>query len=206
MSSATRVKKAKRWYTVLAPELFGSVPIGSIPADEGWKLLGRVVETTLFDLTGDFTKHYVHLYFQVYRYDDEYAYTRFKGHELSRDYVKSIIRRRSSKIAGIIDVTTSDGYVLRVTGLVLTTYNCNASHKRAIRKIVFQTVSEWAQRSTFDEFVKAMVFGDLATELMSRAKKVYPVRKAEVYKSKLLAVQTPSGVVPATIVAQRPTA
>ncbi len=205
MSTATRVKKAKKWYTVLAPEIFGSVPMGSIPADEGWKLLGRVVETTLFDLTGDFTKHYVHLHLQVYRHDDENAYTRFKGHELSRDYVKSIIRRRSSKIAGIVDVTTSDGYVLRVTGLVLTTYNCNASQRRAIRKIILQTLSEWAQKSTFDDFVKAMVFGDLATELMSRAKKVYPVRKAEIYKSKLLALRTSSGLVSASIVARKPT-
>ena len=205
MSSAVRGKwRAKKWYTVLAPEVFGSIPIGSIPADEGWKLLGRVVETTLFDLTGDFTKHYIHLRFQVYRYDDEYAYTRFKGHELSRDYVKSITRRRSTKIAGIVDAMTSDGYLLRTTGLVLTAYNCNSSHKRAIRRVIFQVISEAAQRSTFDEFVKAMVFGNLALELMSQAKKIYPVRKAEIYKSKLLAIPTPAGLRRATIVAHKP--
>ncbi|MCS7099380.1 MAG: 30S ribosomal protein S3ae [Sulfolobales archaeon] len=206
MSSAVKTKwKAKKWYSVVSPEVFGSIPIGGIPADEDWKLLGRVVETTLFDLTGDFTKHYIHLYFQVYRYDEENVYTRFKGHELSRDYVKSITRRKSSKIVGITDTTTSDGYVLRVTGLVLTAYNCNTSHKRAIRKIIFQTIKEWAQRSTFDEFVKAMVFGDMAVDLMTRAKKIYPVRKAEIYKSKLLAIPTPTGPVPAVIVTRRPT-
>lgn len=206
MSSTTRSRwRTKKWYTVLAPEVFGSIPMGSIPADEGWKLLGRVVETTLFDLTGDFTKHYIHLYFQVYRYDDENAYTRFKGHELSRDYVKSITRRRSSKIAGIVNTVTSDGYLLRVTGLVLTAYNCNTSHKKAIRKVIFQVINEWAQKNTFDEFVKAMIFGNLALELMNRAKKVYPVRKAEIYKSKLLAIPTPSGLRPAKIVAQKTT-
>jgi len=207
VSATARGKwRAKKWYTVLAPEAFNSIPIGTIPADEGWKLLGRVIETTLFDLTGDFTKHYIHLYFQVYNYDEATAtaYTRFKGHELSRDYVKSIIRRKSSKVAGIIDVMTSDGYVLRVTGLVLTAYNCNTSHKRAIRKVIFQTLSEWAQKNTFDEFVKAMVFGNLAIELMARAKKIYPVRKAEVYKSKLLAIPTPEGPKPAVIVARKP--
>lgn len=204
MSSATRGKwRTKKWFTVVAPEVFGSVSIGSIPADEGWKLLGRVIETTLFDLTGDFTKHYIHLYLQIYSYDNENAYTRFKGHELSRDYVKSIVRRRSSKVAGITDVTTNDGYVLRVTGLVLTAYNCNASHKRAIRKVIFQTVNEWAQKNSFDDFVKAMIFGDMAVDLMARAKKIYPVRKAEIYKSKLLFIPTPEGPKPATIVAQK---
>ncbi|MEM4984548.1 MAG: 30S ribosomal protein S3ae [Sulfolobales archaeon] len=205
MSSAVRTKwRAKKWYTVLAPEVFGGVPIGSIPADESWKLLGRVIETTLFDLTGDFTKHYIHLYFQVYRHDEENAYTRFRGHELSRDYIKSITRRRSSKITGIIDTVTSDGYALRVVGLVLTAYNCNASHKRAIRKVIFQTINEWAQKNSFDEFIKAMVFGNMAVDLMSRAKKIYPVRKAEIYKSKLIAISTATGLTPAVIVTQKP--
>ncbi|MCX8184411.1 MAG: 30S ribosomal protein S3ae [Sulfolobales archaeon] len=206
MSSAVKTKwKTKKWYSILAPEVFGGIPIGSIPADEGWKLMGRVIETTLFDLTGDFTKHYIHLYFQVYKYDEENTYTRFKGHELSRDYVKSITRRKSSKIVGITDVTTSDGYILRVTGLVLTAYNCNTSHRRAIRKIVFQTINEWAQKNTFDEFVKAMIFGNMAVDLMTRAKKIYPVRKAEIYKSKLLAVPTQTGLIPAVIIARKPT-
>ncbi|MEM2007026.1 MAG: 30S ribosomal protein S3ae [Sulfolobales archaeon] len=205
MSSAVRTKwRAKKWYTVLAPEVFGGVPIGSIPADESWKLLGRVIETTLFDLTGDFTKHYIHLYFQVYKHDEENAYTRFRGHELSRDYIKSITRRRSSKITGIIDTVTSDGYALRVVGLVLTAYNCYASHKRAIRKVIFQTINEWAQKNSFDEFIKAMVFGNMAVDLMSRAKKIYPVRKAEIYKSKLLAISTATGLTPAVIVTQKP--
>jgi len=205
VSSAVRTKwRAKKWYTVLAPEVFGGVPIGSIPADESWKLLGRVIETTLFDLTGDFTKHYIHLYFQVYRHDEENAYTRFRGHELSRDYIKSITRRRSSKITGIIDTVTSDGYALRVVGLVLTAYNCNASHKRAIRKVIFQTINEWAQKNSFDEFIKAMVFGNMAVDLMSRAKKIYPVRKAEIYKSKLIAISTATGLTPAVIVTQKP--
>lgn len=205
MSSTVRTKwRAKKWFNVVAPEVFGAIPIGSIPADDGWKLLGRVIETTLFDLTGDFTKHYIHLYFQVYKYDEENAYTRFRGHELSRDYVKSITRRRSSKVAGIVDAVTSDGYMLRVTGLVLTAYNCSASHKRAIRKIIFQTVSEWAQKNTFDEFVKAAIFGNMAVDLMTRAKKIYPVRKTEIYKSKLIAIPTPTGLSPAIVVAQKP--
>jgi small subunit ribosomal protein S3Ae len=39
---------------------------------------------------------------------------------------------------------------------------------------------------------------------MARAKKIYPVRKAEVYKSKLLAIPTPEGLKPAVIVARKP--
>jgi len=48
--------KMKKWYEVLAPEEFGGVSLGSIPADDPDKLIGRVIETTMYDLTGDITQ------------------------------------------------------------------------------------------------------------------------------------------------------
>jgi len=196
--------KLKKWFTVLAPPMFGSVPIGTTPADKEWKLLGRVFEVTLFDLTGDFSQHHIHLYFQVYEVKDTTAYTRFKGHELARDYIKSIIRRKSSKIQAIVDVTTKDGYGLRVTGVVLTTYRCKTSQKKAIRKIMMKILTERAANMTLEEYVKAMIFGKLALEIMEQAKKIYPIRKVEIYKSKLLTIPTPEGPKPAVIVPQPP--
>ncbi|RLG88976.1 MAG: 30S ribosomal protein S3ae [Thermoprotei archaeon] len=196
--------KLKKWFTVLAPSMFGSVPIGTTPADKEWKLLGRVFEVTLFDLTGDFSQHHIHLYFQVYDVKDNTAYTRFKGHELARDYIKSIIRRKSSKIQAIVNVTTKDGYGLRVTGIVLTTFRCKTSQKKAIRKIMMRILTERASNMTLEEYVKAMIFGKLALEIMEQAKKIYPIRKVEIYKSKLLTIPTPEGPKPAVIVPQPP--
>ncbi len=196
--------KLKRWFTVLAPAMFGSVPIGTTPADKEWKLLGRVFEVTLFDLTGDFSQHHIHLYFQVYDVKEDKALTRFKGHELARDYIKSIIRRKSSKIQAIVDVTTKDGYGLRVTGIVLTTFRCKTSQKRAIGKIMMRILTESASQMTLEEYVKAMIFGKLALQIMEQAKKIYPIRKVEIYKSKLLTIPTPEGPKPAVIVPQPP--
>ena len=196
--------KLKKWYTVLAPEMFGNVPIGTTPSDKDWKLLGRVLEVTLFDLTGDFSQHHIHLYFQIYKVEGDKAYTRFKGHELARDYIKSIIRRKSSKIQAIVDVTTKDGYKLRVTGIVLTTFRCKTSQKKAIRKIMMKILTERASEMTLEEYVKAMVFGKLSLEIMEQAKKIYPIRKVEIYKSKLLAIPTPEGPKPAVIIPQPP--
>ena len=194
--------KLKKWYTVLAPSLFGNVPIGTTPADREWKLLGRVFEVTLFDLTGDFSKHHIHLYFQVHEIKDDVAYTRFKGHELARDYIKSVVRRKSSKVAAIVNVTTKDGYGLRATGMALTAFRCKTSQKRAIRKMIFRVLEERAREMTLDEYIKAMIFGKLAAEIMEQGKKIYPVRKAEIYKSKLLTIPSPEGPKPAIIVPQ----
>lgn len=208
MSTRTTVKdkwKMKRWYTVLAPSSFGSAVIATTPADKEWKLLGRVFETTLFDLTGDFSQVHIHLKFQVHDVRDDIAYTRFKGHELARDYMKSIIRRKSSKIVSIANVTTKDGYGLRITAVALTAFKCKTSQKRLIRKILSENITAIAAEKTLDELVHLMVFGGLANELFQKAKKIYPLRKVEVYKSKLLTISTSEGPKKAIIVAQKPT-
>lgn len=201
MPRAVRDKwKLKKWYTVIAPPVFNNAVLGTTPADDPLKLIGRVMEVTLYDLTGDFTQVHVHLFFQIIKVEEDKAYTRFKGHELARDYMKSLIRRRSSKIQGIFNVQTKDGYGLRITAVALTAYRCKTSQKRAIRKIMQNIIVKRASEMTFDELIQAMLFGDLAQEIFQEAKKIYPLRKVEVYKSKLLTIPGPSGPQPAVVV------
>ncbi len=207
MSSKVVVKdkwKMKQWYAVVAPDVFGGVTIATTPADRPWKLLGRVFETTLFDITGDFSQVHVHLRFQAYEVKGDVVLTRFKGHELARDYMKSIVRRKSSKVTSIVDVFTKDGYGLRITGVALTAFRCKTSQKHQIRKLIRETITSYVSERTLDEAVQAMVFGTLALEIFQKAKKIYPLRKVEIYKSKLLYITTPEGVKKAVIMAQKP--
>lgn len=205
MSSRRRVVvkdkwKLKKWYEVIAPKVFGEVVLGTTPADDPLKLIGRVMEVTLYDITGDLTQVHVHLYFQIIEVKDNKAYTRFKGHELSRDYMKSLIRRKSSKIQGIFDVVTKDGYKLRITAVTLTSYRCKTSQKKAIRKIMRDIIANGAKEMTLDELIQAMIFGKFSQEIAEAARKIYPIRKVEIYKSKLLEIPTPEGPKPATVV------
>ncbi|MFP3233054.1 MAG: 30S ribosomal protein S3ae [Sulfolobaceae archaeon] len=180
--------KLKKWFTILAPKVFGEVPLGSTPAFDVSQTINRKVEATLYDLTGDFSMVYVHLYFKIVGNEGERVVTRFAGHELSRDYIRSLIRRKSSKINAIIDVTTQDGYVVRVKGLALTTYRAHRSQKTAIRKIMADIVTKKAAESTFDQFVQDVVFGKLANDIFQETKKIYPLRKVEVEKTKVIKV------------------
>ncbi|MEM1898829.1 MAG: 30S ribosomal protein S3ae, partial [Sulfolobales archaeon] len=132
------------------------------------------------------------------------VYTRFKGHELARDYMKSKISRKSSKIAAIVDVFTKDGYGLRITGVALTAFRCKTSQKRLIRKLMREIITSYVSERTLNEVIQGMVFGSLALEIFQKAKKIYPLRKVEIYKSKLLSIMTPEGVKKAVIVAEKP--
>ncbi len=192
--------RLKKWFNVIAPEYFGSVAIATTPADEPWKLLGRRVAVTLYDLTGDITQVHINIYFQIWKIEGENAYTIFKGHELARDYLRSLTRRKSSKVSAILNVTTKDGYVLRLNIMAWTTYRCGTSQRHAIRKILMEQATKIASEKTFGEFVVGMVFGDYNQAIFNEAKKIYPLRKVEFAKSKLIAVPTPEGLKKAVII------
>ncbi|MEM0224226.1 MAG: 30S ribosomal protein S3ae [Desulfurococcaceae archaeon] len=203
MSSKPVVKdkwKIKKWYEALTPESFGTVSLGSIPSDDPDKLIGRVLETTLYDLTGDISQVHVKLYFQIIKVEGDKAFTRFKGHELARDYMKSLVRRKSSKIQGIFDVQTKDGYVVRITIVALTSYRCKTSQKRAVRKIMKEYIVQKAGELTFDELIHEVLRGTISNEISEKTRKIYPIRRVEVYKTKLLMVPTPEGLKPAVVI------
>mgnify|MGYP000713436670 CR=1 FL=1 len=192
--------RLKKWYVVVAPPVFGEVVLGTTPADDPLKLIGRVMETTLYDLTGDFMHVHIKLYFQIIRVEGNKCITRFKGHELARDYIRSLVRRRSSKIQGIFNVTTKDGYGLRITAIALTSYRCKSSQKRAIRKIMGEIIRTRASEVTLDQLIQDMVFGKLSADIFAEAKKIYPLRKVEIYKSKLLTIPAPEGPKKAVVI------
>lgn len=178
--------RSKVWYTVVAPPYFGNVELGAIPADEAEKLIGRVIEATLYDITGDFSHQYLKLYFQVTQVEGKTARTMFKGHEYSRDYLRSLVRRRTTKVDGIFNVSTKDGYRFRVAVCAFTLSRIKTSQEHAIRKIMAKIVEEKSAALTIDQFVQEMVLGKIASDIYNEARKIVPLRHVGVRKSKLL--------------------
>ncbi|MGA2523043.1 MAG: 30S ribosomal protein S3ae [Candidatus Bathyarchaeia archaeon] len=191
MSSKTRHVKdkwrGKAWYMVVAPSFFGNVELGSIPAEDPKLLIGRVVEATLYDITADFSHHYLKMFFQVNEIDAKTAKTLFKGHEYSRDYLRSLVRRRTTKVDSLINLTTKDGYKLRIAVSALTLSRIKTSQEKIIRKIMDKTIHEKAEALSLDQFVQEMVLGKIASDIYNQAKEVAPLRHVGIRKSKLLA-------------------
>jgi small subunit ribosomal protein S3Ae len=189
LSSRRRVRdkwRSKAWYTVVAPPYFGNVELGAIPADEPKKLIGRVIDSTLYDVTNDFAHQYLKMYFQIIEVDGKAAKTIFKGHEYSRDYLRSLVRRRTTKVDGIFNVTTKDGYKLRVAVVAFTLSRIRTSQEREIRTIMEKIIKEKASALTLDQFAQEMVLGKIASDIYNEAKKIAPLRHVGIRKSKLL--------------------
>jgi small subunit ribosomal protein S3Ae len=111
----------KRWVTVYAPNSFNNVPIAYVPITDDESAVGRVLEVTLYDiLKGDPSQHQYKIYFQINKVDGDKASTIFKRYEYSKEFLRSLVRRGSSKINFIIDIKTKDGYIFRIKLLALT--------------------------------------------------------------------------------------
>ncbi len=189
MSPRKRVRdkwRSKKWYEVLAPSYFGNVELGSIPASDTEKLIGRVINSTLYDVTDDFAHQYLKMHFQITGVDGKTAHTMFKGHEYSRDYLRSLVRRRTTKVDGIFNVTTKDGFRLQVAVCAFTLSRIRTSQEKGIRDIMDRIVKEKGSTLTLDQFAQEIVLGKIASDIYNEGKKIAPLRHVGARKSKLL--------------------
>jgi len=178
--------RGKSWYTVLAPSCFGNVELGAVPASEPEKLAGRVIESTLYEVTNDFAHQYLKMRFQIIEVDGKTAHTMFKGHEYSHDYLRSLVRRRTTKVDGIFEVATKDGYKLRVAICAFTLSRIKTTQEHAMRTIMEKIIREKASTLRLDQLAQEMVLGKVASDIYNEAKKIAPLRHVGVSKSKLL--------------------
>jgi small subunit ribosomal protein S3Ae len=179
--------KAKKWFDVVTPEIFGKMSIGSTPADDPAKLVGRVMDTTLGELTNDLGKQNVKMHFKVNEVSGESAHTRFTGHELTRDYLRSLVKRRTSLVESNIIVTTKDGFKVHLKPMSLTIKRAGSSQIKAIRDIMNGTLRERANDLDYEQFIHEVVLGKLASDIYKKSKIIYPLRRVEISKTKILA-------------------
>ncbi len=189
--TARRVKdkwKSKRWYRIIAPDMFEGAVVGETPASSPELLLDRVSEITLQDLVGDFSKVHIKVLLKVNGVRGGECITRYMGHDMTTDYIRRLTRRRRSKIDTVMDVETKEGYIIRVKVLSITDKRINTSIKNSIRNRQEEIIREEAKKSTLSTFVQKLLFGKLATDVKKNCKDIYPLKRVEIRKSEVRSI------------------
>ncbi|MFZ3060859.1 MAG: 30S ribosomal protein S3ae [Candidatus Methanoperedens sp.] len=177
--------KAKSWYNLVAPDMFGKTNIGETVADVPEKLIGRIVEITLGELTNDLSKQNTKLILKIDRVGGDSAYTKYMGHQLTQDYLRSLVKRQTSAIETNISVTTKDGYTLRVKPSCFTIKRARANQVKAIRQIMNNVIAAKAKELDMQQFVQDVVTGKLSAIIYHDVKPIYPLRRVEVRKTEI---------------------
>ncbi len=198
--------KAKEWYKIHAPRMFNESEIGETPSADPEYVIGRTVEVTVQDLTGDFSKMHIKLKFKVDSVDGYDAKTVFVGHDLTSDYVRRLTRRRKTKTDHVVDIVTKDNFVYRVKTMSIAERRIQSSQEEGMRAVIGQTLVQIGKERTLSEIVKDIVSGDLAKELARACRTVIPIKRIEIRKSEVLQVGEgePESILPAEEPAEAP--
>lgn len=176
----------KDWYSVFMPKSFGDDEIGEVMAAEDKSLIGRRIEVGMNEISKDMSRFYVKIIFRIDKAEKGKAFTVFDGHRCMREYISHIVRSRVTRVDNNIVVETKDGRKLRVKGLLLFSRNVNRPLKSKAIETMNNIFKESASKHNFDDFVKAMITGEISNEMKKKCTKIYPVSKAEIRKSEVL--------------------
>jgi len=182
--------KAKNWYTILAPSLFNNVPVAETLAESPDSLIGRVTEVSLQDITNDFRKSHIKLLFSIDKVEQNTAHTQLKGHLLTSDYLRRMIRRRKSRVDGVFDVETRDGALLRVKPFAIAEKRIQSSQKKLIRNVMNEVITKEGKAKTLNSFIKDCLEGKTGSEIYKHCKIYYPVKRIEVNKTEIIRLPT----------------
>ena len=175
--------------------MFNRAKIGETLADEPEKLLGRTIEVTLADLTGDYKYMHIKLRFQIVDHSTSEAYTRFIGHDLTSDFIRRQTRRKRTKMEGVFDTISKDGYRIRIKPMAISDKRIQSSVQYQIRKRMDELVTKMGEEHTFSEIVSLILTSDrtrsLGNGIQRDCKVIYPLKRVDVRRLEVLDI--PSG-------------
>jgi small subunit ribosomal protein S3Ae len=181
--------KNKRWFTIRAPRHpWNFKRIGETLGETDEHIMSRIYEMTQQEFSGDFTKMHVLLRFRVTEVVGQDALTTFVGHAHQSDHTRRQIRRYRGKIDDVVDVVTTDGYLVRLKPLMITERRCQTSVKQAMRAKCAEVIRAHAAKSNYSKLQEAMLGGDLETDIRNAIKAIYPCRNVVIRKSQLLQI------------------
>jgi len=178
--------KKKRWFDIIAPKIFNEKIIGDTPAEKPELLIGRIASISVYELTNDIKRQQAYINFRICDVQASRALTEIVGHGIKPSYLGRFLRRNSTKIAVIQDITTKDGKKARLQSVIITYGRIPYAAANSIREEVSALMKEFSSKKSFEEFVKDAALGNYIDSIFKKIKNIARIKKIEVVKSKLL--------------------
>ncbi len=176
--------KQKKIYKIIAPENFEFQELGTTIANNPEILIGRRVDVSIGELTGDKSKQHLKILFEINNVKDDKAHTQFKAFSVNPAYIRSKIRKGMSKIDYTGNLKIEDSSI-QIKIMAVTHHKIQSSQKREISRIMSSILNEH-KGSKFNDFIQSAIFGRLGTEIYQGIKKICPIRRVEIEQIKVL--------------------
>lgn len=175
--------RGKEWFQIHAPKFLGEGVVGETPAMDAEMVKGRVVESNLFELMNDPGRSYIKLFFKIDSVNGSNAYTKFLGHECTRDFISRIVQKRTGIVETNDVLQLADGK-LRVKAVAICNRPTQDNINKKIRKMIGEMLS--AEKPTIEKFVQDFISGKTQNAIRNEISKIYPIRIFELRKTEVL--------------------
>jgi len=174
--------KAKTWFEITSPKDFSEKIIGETPASEANNVIGRTIKVIASEVASGPRLNQVKLLFEIESVSGKIAQTKLAGYEMARSLIRSIVRRKRTKIELIKDYTTADNQKIRIKIVAMTVGNCYSSHEKDIRKNMEATLDTLVEGKKTVELIKEILAHTVQNTLKANARKIFPVAILEIRK------------------------
>lgn len=176
----------KQWYEIVSPKMFGERVVGETPAVDAKQLVGRKIQTSIVEVSRDFSRFFVKLNFQITDVSGTKAFTKLIGHDVMSERIYRMVQRYVRRVDVIQDVTTKDGVKLRVKTVFTLARRVNTALKVASRSVARDFIDKAAKSSNFEDFMQSVIKGDVQHRLRKECSKIYPVANVEIRRTEVL--------------------
>ena len=192
----------KEWYDVRAPNQFKERNVcktlvsrtsGLKIASEGLK--GRIFEANLGDLNKNEEQSYRKMKLRVEDVQGDKCITLFYGMELTRDKLCSLIKKWKTLIECNVEVTTTDGYKLRVFCISFTRKQDNQNKKtcyaqssqvHAIRAKMREVIVDEVSKCDLATLVTKLSTETIGNRIQKECNRIFPLENTMIRKVKML--------------------
>jgi small subunit ribosomal protein S3Ae len=177
--------KIKEWYDVIAPEMFESRELGQVAASDPKTLINRIVEIPMSEITGNRSQIFTKLMFRVISVEGKTVKTKLIGHKLSKDYIRTLVRRGKSFVDFVGNHTTKDNQEVVLKTRIFVGAKIGDDKKSALRTILFAECEKKIKTLDYIAMEQEILAGNISRELFNSLKMVIPIAKIEIKKVEL---------------------
>jgi small subunit ribosomal protein S3Ae len=178
--------KKKKWFQVVAPELFRSKTIGEIPLYEAEQMQGRNIKINMMALTGNPRNQQTNVFLRVSEIKEGKGMTGIMGLEVMPSSIKRYVRKGRTKIADSIVIKTKDDKKVRIKPLIITKARINKPTSTNVRIRARNEMIKLAQKLTFEKLVEEIIHNKFQKHVYSNITKISPIKQVEIRAFKIV--------------------
>lgn len=181
---AAKIKK--KWFMVVAPEVYRNTEIAEVAAFEPKNLIGRSVEVSLTKITGVPRDQHKKVSFKIKDTRGEKALTEPWKLFLQESSIQRLSRRFKERMISVFKIKAKDGKTVKIKLLTLVLNKLPRTLKTELAKKIEQNIKDKISKATSSDLFAPMALEKLTTELKKELKQIYPISRVTVWKLSVL--------------------